>query len=139
MSQSMKLDIVSAETTLFSGEATRIFATSTEGEFEVCPGHAQLIALLKPGTLEAMLPDDQPKLSYYISGGVIEVQPDSVTVLADTAMRADDLDEATAQQAQQAAREKLASKADQLDHSAALAELAAAAAQLRLLKSRRPK
>ena len=136
--KTIQLDIVSAQSTLYSGVAVHIHATSLEGSFEVRPGHSQLVAALKPAPLIATLKDGRT-IDLFISGGIIEVQPDHVTVLADTAIRADDLDEQTALQAQAQAREQLANKTEQLDHSTALAELAAAAAQLRLLKARRSK
>ena len=132
----LHLDIVSAEKNLFSGTVTAVHATLMMGEVGIFPGHAPLLSPLKPGTIKATY-DNGEEQSFYISGGILEVQPTIVTVLADTAIRAENLDEAAAIEAQKNAREKLENSQSQMDYSAALSELAAAAAQLRIIKERK--
>ena len=99
------------------------------------PGHAPLLSPLKPGSIKAQYPSGNT--CFYISGGILEVQPRIVTVLADSAIRAENLDEAAVLEAQKNAREKLAHSQSQIDYSAALSELAAAAAQIRIIKERK--
>jgi len=132
----MHLDIVSAEKSLFSGKVVAVHATLMMGEVGIFPGHAPLLSPLKPGTIKVTM-DSGKQQSFYISGGILEVQPTIVTVLADTAIRAENLDEAAALEAQKNAREKLSSCQSQIDYSAALSELAAAAAQIRIIKERK--
>ena len=132
----MHLDIVSAEKSLFSGKVVAVYATLMMGEVGIFPGHAPLLSPLKPGTIKVTM-DSGKQQSFYISGGILEVQPTIVTVLADTAIRAENLDEAAALEAQKNAREKLSSCQSQMDYSAALSELAAAAAQIRIIKERK--
>ncbi|MBT4804350.1 MAG: F0F1 ATP synthase subunit epsilon [Legionellales bacterium] len=132
----MHLDIVSAEKSLFSGEVVAVHATLMMGEVGIFPGHAPLLSPLKPGTIKVTF-DSGKQQSFYISGGLLEVQPTIITVLADTAIRAENLDEAAALEAQKNAREKLSSCQSQMDYSAALSELAAAAAQIRIIKERK--
>ena len=132
----MHLDIVSAEENMFSGEVTTVHATLMMGEVGIFPGHAPLLSPLKPGTIKATFTDGEEH-SFYVSGGILEVQPSQVTVLADTAIRAENLDEAAAIEAQKNARDKLENSQSQIDYSAALSELAAAAAQLRIIKERK--
>ena len=132
----MQLDVVSAEENMFSGEVTAVHATLTMGEVGIFPGHAPLLSTLKPGTIKARLSNGEEH-SFYVSGGVLEVQPSQVTVLAYTAIRAESLNEAAALEAQKNARDKLENSQSQIDYSAALSELAAAAAQLRIIKERK--
>ena len=132
----MQLDIVSAEKSLFSGKVLSVHATLLMGEVGVFPGHAPLLSPLKPGTIKAKYENGEEH-SFYISGGILEVQPTVVTVLADTAIRAENLDEAAVLEAQRNAREKLENSQSQIDYSAALSELAAAAAQIRIIKERK--
>lgn len=132
----MQLDIVSAEKNLFSGTVVSVHATLFMGEVGIFPGHAPLLSPLKPGTIKAQYPSGETH-DFYISGGILEVQPSLVTVLADSAIRAENLDEAAAMEAQKNAREKLANSQSKMDYSSALSELAAAAAQIRIIKERK--
>lgn len=132
----MQLDVVSAEENMFSGEVTAVYATLMMGEVGIFPGHAPLLSPLNPGTIKATFPNGEEH-SFYVSGGILEVQPSQVTVLADTAIRAENLDEAAAIEAQKNARDKLENSQSKIDYSAALSELAAAAAQLRIIKERK--
>ena len=130
--RTIHLDIVSAEKTLFSGTVCAIFATVIMGEIGIFPGHAPLLSPLKPGTIKIQDHDNQSQC-FYVSGGILEVQPSIVTVLADTAIRADNLDEAAAKEAQKNAKAKLATCKTRIDYSTALTELAAASAQIRII------
>src|SRR6201996_9550233 len=127
------VDIVSAEGELYSGEATMVFAPASEGEVGITPRHAPLLTLLKPGEVRVQSPDGTEHV-YYVGGGALEIQPSKVTVLADTALRAKDIDEAAAVAAKQRAEEALKDRAGAIDHAEALAELARVAAQLRILE-----
>jgi len=129
----MKVDIVSAEQAIFSGDAKMLFAMGTLGELGIAPNHAQLLTTLKPGQVRVVRPDGVEEL-FYISGGILEVQPYVVTVLADTAARAADLDEAAALEARQKAERALAETRVGMGYSAAAAELAKAAAQIRVIQ-----
>lgn len=115
-----------------------VVAPGESGELGVMPGHAPLLTRIKPGVLKINLPDGGEELMY-VAGGVLEVQPNKVTVLADTAERGDDLDEARAEAARQAAEDKIQRGADGMDYAAAQAELAQAAAQLRAIRQLRRK
>jgi F-type H+-transporting ATPase subunit epsilon len=127
------VDIVSAEGEIFSGEAAMVFAPAAMGEIGIAPRHAPLITTLKPGEVRVQTPagDEQ---HFYVSGGGLEVQPHVVTVLADTAIRAKDLDEAAALQAKQRAEEALKDRHGQIEIAEAQAELARAAAQLKAIE-----
>jgi F-type H+-transporting ATPase subunit epsilon len=133
MAETLHVDIVSAEGEIFSGSAKMVFLPAAEGEIGVAPRHAPLLALLKAGEVR-VLPVEGPEQSFYVGGGALEVQPRKVTVLADTAARAADLDEAAAVAARQRAEEALAGKIDKIEQAEALAELARAAAQLKLIE-----
>jgi F-type H+-transporting ATPase subunit epsilon len=126
------VDVVSAEGEIFSGPAEMVFAPGSEGELGITPRHAPLLTLLKPG--EVRVKTAAGEHSIYVGGGALEVQPNKVTVLADTALRAKDLDESAALAAKQSAEEALAGNIDKIDQAQALAELARAAAQLRLIE-----
>jgi F-type H+-transporting ATPase subunit epsilon len=126
------VDVVSAEGEMFSGAAEIVFAPGSEGELGITPRHAPLLTLLKPG--EVRVKTAAGEQSIYVGGGALEVQPNKVTILADTALRAKDLDEAAALDAKQRAEEALAGNIDKIDQAQALAELARAAAQLRLIE-----
>jgi F-type H+-transporting ATPase subunit epsilon len=126
------VDVVSAEGEIFSGAAEMVFAPGSEGELGITPRHAPLLTLLKPG--EVRVKTAEGEHSIYVGGGALEVQPNKVTILADTALRAKDLDEAAALSAKQRAEEALAGNVDKIDQAQALAELARAAAQLRLIE-----
>ena len=134
----MHLDIVSAEEEIFSGNVKNIIAAAMMGEVGIFPKHTPMITPLKPGEVKIITDQDEEKL-FFISGGVLEVQPDIVTVLADTAIRAEDLDEAKAAESKKRAEEALADKSDNIDAAKALAELAQAAAQLKMIETIRKK
>lgn len=131
MSATMQLDIVSAEGEIFSGKVDRFFAQAANGEVGVLPHHTQFITALKPGEVRVMSGDE---VSYfYVSGGVLEIQPDVATVLADSALRAKDLDEAAAQEAMARAQEAMDNAKTDLDVTRAQNALAEAAAQIAML------
>ena len=133
MANTIQVDIVSAEGEIYSGAATMVFLPAKEGEMGVAPRHAPLLALLKAGEVRVQTVEG-PELSFYVGGGALEVQPTKVTVLADTAARAADLDEAAALAARQRAEEVLAGKIDKIEQAEALAELVRAAAQLKMIE-----
>ncbi len=138
MSNTIQVDIVSAEKALFSGKAESVVATAVFGEVGILPKHAPMLAELKPGEIRLNLGGGKTEI-FYISGGMLEVQPDGVTVLADTALRAKDIDEAQALKAQQRAEQVLHEKHTDFDYAKARAELAMAAAQLRAIQKLRDK
>jgi F-type H+-transporting ATPase subunit epsilon len=129
----VQVDIVSAEGEIFSGPATMVFAPGSQGDLGIAPRHAPLLTLLKPGEVRVQLPDGSEQ-HFFVGGGALEVQPNKVTVLADTAVRAKDLDEEAALAAKQRAEELLREKFDKISQAEALAELARAAAQLKLIE-----
>ncbi len=133
MANTIHVDIVSAEGEIFSGPAKMVFLPAQEGELGIAPRHAPLLALLKAGEVRVQSPEGDEQ-SFYVGGGALEVQPSRVTVLADTAARAADLDEAAALAARARAEEALAGKIDRIEQAEALAELARAAAQLKLIE-----
>ena len=133
MADTIHVDIVSAEGEIFSGPASMVFLPASEGEIGVTPRHAPLLTLLKPGEVRVQSADGTEQ-SFYVGGGALEVQPNKVTVLADTAARASDLDEAAAIAARARAEEALSGKIDRIEQAEALAELARAAAQLALIQ-----
>ena len=128
----IQVDIVSAEGQIFSGEATMVFAPASQGDVGIAPRHAPLLSLLKAGEVRVQTPDGQEQV-FFVGGGALEVQPNKVTVLADTALRAKDIDEAAALAAKQRAEEALKDSAGHITQAQALAELARAAAQLKVL------
>jgi F-type H+-transporting ATPase subunit epsilon len=130
------VDIVSAEGEIFSGNATMVFAPGSQGELGIAPRHAPLLTLLKAGEVRVQLPEGGEQ-SFYVGGGALEVQPKKVTVLADTAARAKDLDEAKALEAKLRAEEALKGNIDKVEQAEALAELVRAVAQLKLLEKLR--
>ena len=132
------LDIVSAEQEIFSGVVEMVVASGELGEIGVAPGHAPLLTVLKPGEIRVTLPGGGQEI-YYVSGGMLEVQPYYVTVLADAVERAEDLDEAAALAAKARAEEAIAKKGTELDYSMAATELARAVAQIRALQKARKK
>src|SRR5579863_10755270 len=121
----IQVDIVSAEGEIFSGPAAMVFLPASEGDIGVAPRHAPLLTLLKAGEVRVKTPEGEEH-SFFVGGGVLEVQPMRVSVLADTAARAKDLDEAAAVAARQRAEEALAGHADKITQAEALAELARA-------------
>lgn len=130
------LDIVSAEQEIFSGVVERVVATGALGELGIIPGHAPLLTLLKPGEVRVVLSGGKEQV-YYVSGGMLEVQPFHVTVLADAVERAENLDEQAALDAKARAEQAIASK--EIDYSVAATELARAVAQIRAIKKLRKK
>lgn len=130
------VDIVSAEGEIFTGEAAMVFAPAIMGELGIAPRHAPLLTNLKPGEVRVQSADGEEQ-SFYVSGGAMEVQPHLVTVLADTSVRAKDLDEAAAIEAKRRAEEALRNRTDHLELAEAQAELARAAAQLRMIEKLR--
>jgi F-type H+-transporting ATPase subunit epsilon len=129
----IRCDIVSAEEEIFHGEAQLVVATGEEGELGIAPRHAALITRLKPGQVRVHLPNGEEQF-FYVSGGILEVQPNVVTVLADTALRAKDLDEAAARKAKDEAERMLANRTDALEVAQAQAQLSQAVAQLQALE-----
>ncbi len=136
MAMTMHCDIVSAEEQIFSGLVEILVATGTLGDLGVAPGHAPLLTALIPGPVRVVLQDGSEQI-YYVSGGFLEVQSGIVTVLADTAIRADDVNEAAALQAIQDANDAIANKSSEFEYSRAATQLAEAAAQLRALRQLR--
>ncbi len=134
--KTMQLTIVSAEASLFSGEIQRFSLTGKQGELGIHPGHMALITPLKPGQIEIVLADGSEHY-FYVSSGLLEVQPQSATVLADTALRAEDIDEAAVLAAKELAEKRLSERKSTIENAQALAELAELAAQLKALKSLR--
>ena len=130
------VDIVSAEGEIFSGEVAMLFATGSQGDLGIAPRHAPLLTLLKPGEVRVQTLDGQEQ-HFFVGGGALEVQPNKVTVLADTAMRATDIDEAAAMEAKQRAEEALRDKGAHISEAEALAELARAAALLKMAEKLR--
>ena len=138
MAMSVHCDIVSAEEELFSGLVEMVVAHGHMGDVGVLPNHAPLLTDLKPGPVRVIKQGGEQEV-FYISGGFLEVQPSMVKVLADTAIRAADLDEAAAIEAQKAAEKALSEKGAEFDYSTASARLAEAAAQLRTIQELRKK
>ena len=129
----IQVDIVSAEGQLFSGPAAMVFAPGTEGDLGIAPRHAPLLTLLNPGEVRVKTPDGQEH-QFFVGGGALEVQPHKVTVLADTAVRAKDIDEAAAVAAKQRAEDALRDKSGRISIAEAQAELARAVAQIKLIQ-----
>ena len=137
MAMTMHIDIVSAEEEIFSGTAEAVFAPLASGEVGIYPRHTPMIGELKAGEIRVRSGESED--SYYVSGGVLEVQPHVITVLSDTAIRAHDLDEATALEAKRQAEEAMADRKTDLDFARAQAELAEAVAQLNMIRKLREK
>jgi len=136
MAMTLHVDIVSAEKQIFSGTAEMLVATAEEGELGILPRHTPLITRIKPGEVRVKLQFGEEQV-FYVSGGLLEVQPHTVTVLADTAERAADLDEAKAIEAKRRAEEILAARSDEISLARAQAELAEAVAQLQAIEKLR--
>ena len=132
------VDVVSAEETIFSGEARMVGLPGDAGELGVYPRHTPLISRIRPGSVRIHLPDGKEEF-VFVAGGIIEVQPDCVTVLSDTAIRGKDLDEGKANQARAAAEEALKNASGELDLARAQSELAVMAAQIAALRKYRDK
>jgi F-type H+-transporting ATPase subunit epsilon len=138
MANTIYLDIVSAEGQIFSGEVSMVFAPGKLGELGIAPRHAPLLTTLKAGEIRVQS-EGVEEQSFYVGGGLLEVQPNRVTVLADTAARAKDLDEAAALTAKQRAEDAVRQRTDRVDIAEAQAELARAVAQLRAIERLRKK
>ncbi len=132
MAMTIHVDIVSAESEIFSGTAEMVFAPGAMGELGILPRHAPLLTQLKPG--EVRIKNGDSEESFYVSGGMLEVQPHVVTVLSDTALRAKDIDEAAALEAKQKAEDALQDKTSEFEYAKAQSELAEAVAQLQAIK-----
>ena len=133
MAMTMHCDIVSAEKEIFSGRVTMVIANGTLGELGIMPGHAPLLTGIRSGPVRLKFDNGEEEV-FFASGGYLEVQPSVVTVLADTALRADDVDEAAAMQAKEQAERALADRQSDFDFSLAAAQLAEASARLRTLE-----
>lgn len=138
MANTIHVDIVGPEGQLFAGEASMVFVPGLEGELGIAPRHAPLLTTLKAGEVRVEVPGHGEQ-SFYVGGGALEIQPHGVTVLADSAARARDLDEAAAQAAKQRAEEAMRERTDKIEIAEAQAELARAVAQLRTIERLRKK
>ena len=136
MAKTFHVDVVSAEQEIFSGEAEMVIAPGEAGELGIMPEHAPLLTRVKPGTVRVIQAGGEEEI-IYVSGGMMEVQPDRLTVLADTSVRAHDLDEAKAIEAERLAREAIANRTGVMEIAKAQAELAEAAAQLAAIRKLR--
>lgn len=137
MATTMNVNIVSAEKEIYSGTAEMVFAPGSQGELGVAPGHTPLLTSLKPG--EVRVQTEGEEQSFFISGGMLEVQPGEITVLSDTAIRANDLDEARALEAKEAAEKAMAEKTDDASYADAVADLQQAMAQIEAISRLRKK
>ena len=138
MANTLQVDVVSAEALIFSGEAEFVVLPGESGELGIYPRHAHLLTRIKPGAVRIKRPDGEEEL-VFVAGGILEVQPKGVTVLADTAIRGRDLDEAKATEAQQRAKEAMANAKSDLDFAKAQSEFAVMAAQIAAIRRLRPK
>ncbi|GAA0306442.1 F0F1 ATP synthase subunit epsilon [Psychrosphaera haliotis] len=129
----VNLDLVSAEQKVFSGLVETLQVTGSEGDLGIYPGHAPLLTAIKPGMVRVVKQHGEEQF-FYVAGGILEVQPSSVSVLADIAIRAEDLDEAAALEAKKTAEQQLADSGADFEYAEATAELARAIAQLRVIK-----
>jgi F-type H+-transporting ATPase subunit epsilon len=139
MAQTIHVDVVSAEEAIFSGEAEFVALPGEAGELGIYPSHTPLITRIKPGAVRIKVPGRAEEEFVFVAGGILEVQPKSVTVLADTAIRGGDLDEAKAQAAKKQAEELLQNQDAKIDYAKAQAELATAIAQLAAIAKLRHK
>lgn len=138
MAATLKVEIVSAEAEIYNGEASMVIASAQMGEVGIAPGHTPFITRIKPGEVHVRPAGEGEPLDIFVSGGLLEVQPDVVTILADTALRADDIDEASALKAKEEAEAALAGGAvGEIDFAAVQMQLAEAAAQLEFIKKLR--
>jgi len=138
MATSFHCDIASAEDRIYSGEIESLVAAGSLGDLGIYPGHAPLLTALIPGPVRIILAGGEEEI-YYVSGGFLEVQPGTVNILADTAIRADDVDEATAEKARQEAEAAIANQDAEFEYSKAASQLAEAAAQIRTIQQLRKK
>ena len=133
MAMTIHVDIVSAERAIFSGTAEMVFAPALRGEVGIAPRHAPLLSPLKPGVVRVQVPGGGEE-SFYVSGGILEVQPHVVTVLSDTALRGEDIDEQAAEAAKQRAEQAIRGEKTELSYTEAHAQLAEALAQLEMVR-----
>lgn len=134
MANTVHIDVVSAEASIFSGEAEFVVAPAGAGEVGIYPNHAPMISTIKPGALRIKEANKEDETLIFISGGLLEVQPGVVTVLADTAIRGHDLDEAKALAAKAAAEEAMKNRKSEIDYAQAQAEFAEAVAQIQAIE-----
>lgn len=134
MAKTVHIDVVSAEASIFSGEAEFVVAPAGAGEVGIYPNHAPMITNIKPGALRIKFADSNDETVIYISGGILEVQPGMITVLSDTAIRGADLDESKALAAKAAAEEAMKNRTSDIDYAMAQAELAEAVAQIQAIE-----
>ena len=139
MAHTIHVDVVSAEESIFSGEAEFVVLPGEAGELGIYPKHTPLITRIKPGSVRIKVPGQAEEELVFVAGGVLEVQPGVITVLADTAIRGHDLDEAKALDAQKRAQEAMQNRTSQMEYAKAAAELAEAAAQLAAIRKLRRK
>jgi F-type H+-transporting ATPase subunit epsilon len=137
MAMTIHLDVVSVEESIFSGLAEFVIAPAVMGEIGIYPFHAPLITRIKPGAVRVKLPEVEEETVIYVSGGLLEIQPGVITVLADTAIRGHDLDEAMALESKRQAEESMRVKSANIDYAKAQAELIEATAQLRAIQKLR--
>lgn len=138
MAMTLHCDIASAEDRIFSGEIKSLIAVGSLGDLGIYPGHAALLTELIPGPVRILLADGEEEI-YYVSGGFLEVQPGTVNILADTAIRAHDVDEAVAEQARKEAEDAIINQNAEFEYSRAASQLAEAAAQIRTIQQLRKK
>lgn len=138
MAMTMHVNIVSAENEIYSGTVTEVYAPAEAGEVGIMPRHTQMLSTLKPGVVRVVTQDGEEQ-SFYVSGGILEVQPHVVTVLSDTALRASDLDESAALEAKARAEAAMKDRASDMDYAKAKSELIEAVAQIEALKKLRKK
>lgn len=136
MSKTFQLDIVSAEKSLFSGLAKQVDVPGVIGELGIFPGHSPLLTKIKPGTVNIIAEDGQSEV-FFVSGGMLEVQPKIVTILADTAERAEHLDEAAAVEAKKRAEQIIAEQKNDVDYARAIADLAEAVARIQAIRQQK--
>ena len=137
MAKTLHVDIVSAEQAIFSGEAELVIAPGETGELGILPDHAALLTRIRPGTVRVKRPGEAGEEVIYVSGGMLEVQPHVVTVLADTSVRAENLDEEKALEAKRAAEKAIANRSGQMEIAEAQAALAESVAQLAAIRKLR--
>lgn len=137
MAMTVHVDVVSAEESIFSGLAEMVVVPGEMGELGVYPRHAPLLTRIKQGSVRLKIPNQSEFVLIYVSGGMLEVQPSVVTILADTAIRGADLDEARALEAKRAAEEAMKNRASDIDYATAQAELSEALAQLQAIQKMR--
>ena len=138
MASTIQCEVVSAEKAIYSGAVEMVIAPGVMGDLGIAPGHTPLLTQLNPGPVRLIFKGGEEEI-FFVSGGMMEVQPRVVTILADTALRADDMDEAAAQKAKEATKAALSDKQADIDYSTATAHLAEAVAQLRTLQQIRKK